>query len=280
MSGVQTVDLHCHSTISDGVLAPAELVARAAAKGVEILALTDHDDVSGLAEARVAAAGYGIRFIDGVEISVTWGNTAIHIVGLGIDPYDHALLDGLAAIRAGRDGRAQRMAAGLADIGIRGALAGAARHARNPTVLSRTHFARFLVEQGVAADVHGVFEHYLTSGKPGYVAHQWATLAQALAWIHGAGGVAVVAHPGRYRVSRQQLNDLLSGFKKMGGEAIEVHSGSQAREQNAEMARIARRFGFLASTASDFHAAGESPVDLGGMPPLPPDLTPVWSRLV
>lgn len=280
MSSVQTVDLHCHSTISDGVLAPAELVARAAAKGVEMLALTDHDDVSGLAEARAAAAGHGIRFIDGVEISVTWGNTAIHIVGLGIDPHDRALLDGLAAIRAGRDGRAQRMAAGLADIGIRGALAGAARHARNPTVLSRTHFARFLVEEGVAADVHGVFERYLTSGKPGYVAHQWATLAQALGWIHGAGGVAVVAHPGRYRVSRQQLNDLLSGFKQLGGEAIEVHSGSQAREQCAEMARIARRFGFLASTASDFHAAGESPVDLGGMPPLPPDLTPVWSRLI
>ena len=249
-------------------------------KGVEILALTDHDDVAGLAEARVAAVDHGIRFIDGVEISVTWRNTAVHIVGLGIDPRDPALLDGLASIRAGRDGRAQRMAAGLAAIGIRGALAGAARHARNPTVLSRTHFARFLVEEGVAADVHGVFEHYLTTGKPGYVVHQWATLAQALSWIHGAGGVAVVAHPGRYRVSRQELNDLFTSFKGLGGEAIEVHSGSQAREQSAEMARIARRFGFLASTASDFHAAGESPVDLGGMPPLPPDLTPVWSRLV
>lgn len=277
---MQTVDLHCHSTISDGVLAPAQVVALAAARGVEILALTDHDDVSGLAEGAAVAADHGIRFINGVEISVTWRGTTVHIVGLGINPHERALLDGLASIRAGRDGRAQRMAASLADIGIRGALAGAARHARNPAVLSRTHFARFLVEEGIAADVHGVFDHYLASGKPGFVAHEWTTLAEALGWIHGAGGVAVAAHPGRYRLGRQELNDFFACFKRLGGEGIEVHSGSQGREQSAEMARIARRFGFLASTASDFHAAGESPVELGGMPPLPPDLTPIWSRLV
>lgn len=275
-----SVDLHCHSTVSDGVLAPAEVVARAAANGVQLLALTDHDDVSGLAEAQAAARTLGVRFVPGVEISVTWQDTTIHVVGLDIDPADPNLQAGLASIRAGRVGRAQRMAHALAEIGIREALVGAKRFAANPELVSRTHFARFMVEQGVAPDVRGVFDHYLKRGKPGYVPHRWVTLEQALNWIHGAGGIAVIAHPGRYRLGSDALDDLFRGFRDRGGEAVEVASGSHCARQSREFARLARRFGLLASRASDFHAPHESPVDLGGTLPLPDDLPPVWQRLM
>lgn len=262
------------------MLAPADLVARAAANGVELLALTDHDDVSGLAEAADAAAALGVKFIGGVEISVTWRDTAIHIVGLGIDADDAALRQGLASIRCGRGERAQRMADALSRVGIRDAMEGATRLAGDARVLSRTHFARFLVEQGIAGSVHAVFDHYLVRGKPGYVTHQWALLEQALAWISGAGGIAVTAHPGRYRLSREALQQFFADFKRLGGTGIEVMSGSHSSDQSRAFARVARKFGFLASCGSDFHAPGESPVDLGGTAPLPQDLAPVWSRLV
>jgi hypothetical protein len=274
------VDLHCHSTVSDGVLAPAAVVARAAANGVELLALTDHDDVSGLAAAQTAAQALGVRLVRGVEISVTWQDSTVHIVGLDVDPDEPALQAGLASIRAGRAGRAQRMAQALAEAGIRGALEGAQRFAANPDLLSRTHFARFLVEQGIARDVRSVFDHYLKRGKPGYVAHRWTTLEQALDWIHGAGGIAVVAHPGRYRLGSAVLGELFSRFRDLGGEAVEVMSGSHTVQQSRAFARIARRFGLLASRASDFHAPQESPVDLGRTLPLPDDLPPVWQRLM
>lgn len=273
-------DLHCHSTVSDGVLAPRQVVARAAERGVELLALTDHDDVSGLAEAAAAARASGLRFVPGVEISVTWNGLTVHIVGLGIDAAHGPLVGGLAGVRAGRGGRAKRMADALQAIGIGGALDGAKRYAGNPELVSRTHFARLLVERGCARDVRGVFEHYLVKGKPGYVEHQWAALAEAVAWIRGAGGIAVLAHPGRYRVGRAQLQALAEAFREHGGEAIEVCSGAHTLEQTRDIARIARQFGLLASRASDFHAAGESPVDLGGTPALPDDLAPVWHRLI
>lgn len=274
------VDLHSHSTVSDGVLAPAAVVARAVANAVDVLALTDHDDVAGLDAAAAAAASAGLRFVPGVEISVTWGGIGVHIVGLGIDASHAPLTQGLAAIRAGRVGRAQRMADALEQIGIRGALAGATRHAGNPALLSRTHFARLLVEQGCARDVHAVFDHYMARGKPGYVEHQWATLAQAVDWIRGAGGIAVLAHPGRYRLGRAQLRALLGEFRDLGGEGIEVSSGSHNPQQTRDVARMAREFGLLASCASDFHAPDESPVDLGRSPALPHDLPPVWQRLI
>lgn len=272
-------DLHCHSTISDGLLAPAEVVARAARNGVELLALTDHDELAGLADAREAARIHGLAFVNGVEVSVSWGEQTVHIVGLGVDPACTVLADGLADVRAGRDGRAARMGEALAAIGIRGAYEGALKYVGNPALVSRSHFARYLAEIGAARDVKSVFDHYLVRGKPGYVEHVWATMEDALSWIHAAGGLAVIAHPGRYRLSKRELDELFVRFHDLGGEAIEVVSGSHNREATLEFARVARRYGFLASRASDFHGPGESSVDLGGSDPLPEDLTPVWSKL-
>lgn len=270
------VDLHCHSAVSDGLLSPAEVVRRAAANGVELLALTDHDDVSGLAEARRTAEACGIAFVDGVEASVTWHDTTIHLVGLGIDPANKALDQGLASNRRGRDARAVAMARALADIGIAGALEGAARFAKNSAIVGRTHFARYLVEQGLVRDVRTVFEHYLVCGKPGYVPHSWAGLEEAVRWIVGAGGIAVVAHPARYRLSREESHRFFGEFRDLGGRGLEVLAGAHTPEQVRKFANVARHFGFLASAASDFHGPGESHTDLGALPPLPDDLMPVW----
>jgi hypothetical protein len=270
------VDLHCHSTASDGLLSPRNLVARAVANGVDVLALTDHDDTSGLAEARAEAEQSGIRLIDGVEISVTWRGATVHIVGLQIDPRASALRGSLESIRRGRATRAQKIAEGLAAAGIPGALAGAQRYAENPELISRSHFARYLVEAGRAPDVKNVFQRYLVKDKPGYVPHQWAALEDAVTWIRASGGVAIVAHPGRYPFSRAEMREFFSEFKDCGGAGIEVVTGSHAPEQFLEFARAAREFGLLASRGSDYHGKGESRFDLGLLPPLAEDLTPVW----
>ncbi len=273
-------DLHCHSTVSDGLLRPADVVRRAAGNGVELLALTDHDELGGLAEARAAAVDAGLRFVDGAEISVSWENdTTIHIVALGFDPGNAALREGLAQVRSGRDGRAAMMAEELARVGIHGAYQGALRHAGNPALLSRSHFARYIVDCGLARDVKTVFERWLAKGKPGYVAHAWATLEQALGWIGAAGGLAVLAHPGRYRISGADLRRLCAEFRDLGGRGIEVLSGAHSADTAREMARLAREFGFSASRASDFHGPGESWVDLGRLPELPADLRAVWLDL-
>lgn len=273
-------DLHCHSTVSDGLLAPADVVRRAKDNGVELLALTDHDEVGGLAEARATADEIGLRFVDGVEISISWGDDqTVHILGLGVDPGNAELQQGLHQVRSGRDSRAGRMAAELDKVGIHGAYEGALRHVGNPALVSRSHFARYIVEQGHARDVKSVFDHWLAKGKPGYVEHSWATLEDALRWIVGAGGTAVIAHPGRYRLSRAERKDLFASFKDMGGCGIEVLSGSQKDDETLEFSRLAREFGFLASRGSDFHGPGESWIDLGKLPDLPEGLTPVWSRL-
>jgi predicted metal-dependent phosphoesterase TrpH len=271
-------DLHCHSTSSDGLLAPAAVVQRAASRGVEVLALTDHDDVSGIAEARVAAHDGRIELVDGCEVSVTWEGHTIHIVALGIDPKDPALAQGLASIRVGRDARARRIGEALAQAGIPGAFEGARRFVTSESLISRTHFARFLVEAGYQRDLRGVFKHYLTPGKPGYVRHMWATLPESVAWIHGAGGLAVLAHPGRYRISPTALRRLLGEFRDAGGDGIEVLSASHTTAQAAEFATLARTFGLLASTGSDFHGPGESWLDLGDLPELPVGVVPVWTR--
>ena len=272
-------DLHCHSTVSDGLLAPAELVRRAHGNGVELLALTDHDELGGLAEARATADEVGLSFVDGVEVSISWGDDqTVHIVGLAIDPADITLAGGLQLIRSGRDARAGRMAAELDKVGIHGAYEGALRHVGNPALISRSHFARYIVERGHAKDVKSVFDHWLAKGKPGYVEHSWATLEQALRWITGAGGIAVIAHPGRYRLSKAERHELFGAFKDLGGRGIEVLSGSHKDDEVREFSRIAREFGFLASRASDFHGPGESWIDVGKMPDLPEGLTPVWTE--
>lgn len=272
-------DLHCHSTVSDGLLAPADVVRRAKTNGVGLLALTDHDELGGLADARAAADEVGLPFVDGVEISISWGDDqTVHIVGLGVNPGYAALARGLEQVRSGRDSRAGRMAAELDKAGIHGAYEGALKHVGNPALISRAHFARYIVECGYAKDVKSVFDHWLAKGKPGYVEHSWATLEDALGWIHDAGGVAVIAHPGRYRLSKSERMEMFAAFRDCGGEGIEVISGAHSDDEIGEYAGIARHFGFLASRASDFHGPGESRVDLGRLPDLPEDLIPVWSR--
>lgn len=271
------VDLHSHSTCSDGLLAPSELVERAVLRGVDMLALTDHDEIAGLPEARAAAVQWGLQLIDGVEISVQWGETTLHIVGLNIDPAFAPLAEGLSAIRAGREQRARRMADSLAAAGIAGSLAGARRYAKNPELVSRSHFARFLVETGRARDTNAVFRTYLTPGKPGYVPHQWAALADALQWIKGSGGLAVLAHPGRYPLNQQQCERLLGEFVALGGAAVEVVTGSHTPDEFVIWARYAKRYGLQASAGSDFHGPGEGYRDVGNVPVLPAGCVPVWS---
>ncbi len=270
------IDLHCHSTVSDGVLPPAAVAARASANGVDVWALTDHDEVSGVAAARAAAAAHGMRYVAGVEISITWGGETVHIVGLQIDETNPALMQGLAATRSGRVQRGHEMAQQLAAAGIPDAFQGALKYVGNPLLMSRTHFARYLVERGICRDIPEVFRNYLAEGKPGYVPHRWATLTEATDWIRGAGGIAVIAHPGRYRFSDLAQGALFDEFKQLGGTAIEVVTGSHTPEQYESYARVAKHYGFLASRGSDFHGPGESRIDLGQLPPLPDSLTPVW----
>jgi predicted metal-dependent phosphoesterase TrpH len=272
-------DLHCHSSLSDGTLEPEALAARAAANGVELWSLTDHDVVAGQRRACDAALALGLPYLPGVEISVTFAGTTVHIVGLGFDFEDRSLVDGLAATRSGRQERAREMAAGLAHVGIRDAYEGALRYAGNPDLIARTHFARHLVERGVCADTHEVFRKYLTPGKPGYVAHRWAALGQAVRWIAEAGGASVIAHPARYKFTPNEEYALFSEFKAHGGNAVEVVTGSHTATEAARYADTTREFGLLASRGSDFHSPDESHTDLGSLPPLPADLTPVWSLL-
>jgi hypothetical protein len=272
-------DFHCHSAVSDGLLPPREVAGRAAGNGVDLWALTDHDDLRGLDEAAVAAAEAGIRFVTGVEISIEWHGMPIHIVGLGFDRTHPALVGGLEGLRRGRVERARRMGDALATIGIPGVLEGALGYVTNPDLISRAHFARYLVSIGIARDVPGVFQHYLTPGKPGYVDHRWATLGDAVGWIAAAGGVAVVAHPGRYKMSGADMRRFLDEFKDIGGRGIEVACGSHSPDHVMHFARLARHYAFHASRGSDFHGPEESYVDLGCVSPLPEDLKPVW-RLV
>src|SRR5487761_2066044 len=276
MPPMPNYDLHCHSTASDGLLAPAELVRRAAGNGVDILALTDHDEISGLAEARAQAAELGLRFDDGVEVSISWGGITIHVVGLNIDPGNHQLQQGLQAIRQGRSERAKKMADDLARAGIPGSLEGAYVYVDNPNLIGRTHFARFLVEKRYVSDVKSAFQRYLVNGKPGYVPHQWATLGDGLACIKAGGGVAVLAHPGRYKLTRAEMRKFLGEFKDGGGTGIEVVTGSHTAEQFLQYGILAQEFGLLASRGSDFHGPGESRVDLGKLPNVAADLKPVW----
>jgi 3',5'-nucleoside bisphosphate phosphatase len=275
---LENFDLHNHSTRSDGLLSPTQLIELAARTGTHAIALTDHDTTEGLEEAAEAARANGIAFIPGVEISVTWGDTTLHVVGLGIDPNAGAIRAGLKSIRDGRLGRGERVAAVLKQMGIPGALEGALALAPSESMLSRTHFARFLVESGAVKNTQEAFDKYLAKGKPAFVAHQWATLPDAVAWIKASGGTAVLAHPGRYGLKHWARGELLEEFKALGGEGIEVVTGSHSPEQYATWRRAAVDYGFLASRGADYHGPGESPYEPGRLPPLPEGLTPVWSK--
>jgi 3',5'-nucleoside bisphosphate phosphatase len=272
-------DLHCHSVVSDGTLQPEALAARAAANGVELWALTDHDEVSGQRRARDAALDLGLPYLSGCEISVSFAGETVHVVGLGFDADDADLAAGLATTRGGRVQRARDMAAGLAQVGIPDAFEGALQHVGNPELVSRTHFARFLVDRGVCPDTQSVFRRYLTPGKPGYVPHRWASLGDAVRWIARAGGMAVIAHPGRYRFSPSAEYALFTEFKAHGGRGVEVITGSHVRADYLKYAETALEFELFASRGSDFHSPEESHADLGSLPDLPGQLTPVWQAL-
>lgn len=272
-------DLHCHSFVSDGTLSPQALASRAKANGVELWALTDHDEVGGQQQARETAATLGLPWVSGVEISVTFAAVTVHIVGLGFDEDDTVLGEGLRATRGGREERAREMAQSLAQVGIKGSFEGALKYVGNPELISRTHFARHLVDSGICADTHEVFRKYLIEGRPGYVSHRWASLGDAVRWIRQAGGVAVIAHPGRYKFSANEEFALFSEFKTHGGQGVEVVTGSHHSADYVKYAAMALEFGLLASRGSDFHAPGESRVDLGSLPNLPGQLSPVWDAL-
>ncbi|MFD0929601.1 3',5'-nucleoside bisphosphate phosphatase [Methylophilus glucosoxydans] len=269
------IDLHCHSTLSDGLLSPEELVAHAASKGVRVLALTDHDEVGGLARARTAAEQHGITLVNGVEISVTWKKRTLHIVGLRIDASDPQLITTFQQVHAARDTRARQMAEGLAKAGIAGAYEGAKQIAGN-SVMTRSHFAQFIVKQGHAKNIKSVFKKYMVKGKPGFVNHEWMSLEQAVTLIRQAGGVAVLAHPGRYDLGFVNMHLLLHEFRGYGGQAIEVVTGSHQPPQFDQFAKLAHRFDLKASQGSDYHGPGLSFMEMGRLPALPANCVPLW----
>jgi hypothetical protein len=277
---ILNADLHCHSVASDGTLTPEALAERAKTNGVELWALTDHDEIGGQQRAAAAAAAQGMHYLTGVGISVTFIGQTVHIVGLGFDADNAALNAGLAQTRGGRGQRAHDMAAGLAKVGIKDAYEGALKFAGNHDLISRTHFARFLVESGVCKETNEVFRKYLTEGKPGYVEHRWATLKDAVTWITEAGGMAVIAHPARYKFSANQEFALFTEFKGHGGQGVEVVTGSHTPAEYLSYADTAREYGLAASRGSDFHSPAESHTELGTLPYLPGQLTPVWDLLV
>ncbi len=276
---ILNADLHCHSYVSDGTLTPEALALRAKANGVELWSLTDHDEVSGQHRARAAAQEVGLPYLTGTEISVTFAHATVHIVGLGFDADNEQLRRGLERTRGGRGERAQEMSAQLEQVGIHGAYEGALKFVGNPELISRTHFARYLVEAGHCKDTNEVFRRYLTEGKPGFVPHRWASLADAVRWIREAGGIAVIAHPARYDLTPTEEFALFTEFKAHGGEAVEVVTGSHSAPEFVKYADMALEFGLAASRGSDFHSPNESRIDLGELPFLEGRLTPVWERL-
>ncbi len=276
---VLNADLHCHSVVSDGTLTPEALAKRAKANGVELWALTDHDEISGQARALAAAKAQDMQYLTGTEISVTFAGQTVHIVGLGFDHEDAGMQHGLRKTRGGRCERAQEMSQGLAQVGIHGCYEGVLKYVGNPELISRTHFARYLVESGVCADTHEVFRKYLTDGKPGFVPHRWASLKEAVQWITDAHGIAVIAHPGRYNFNPNEEYAFFTEFKNHGGQGVEVVTGSHTTAEYVKYGDMAKEFDLLASRGSDFHSPEESRIDLGTLPWLPGQLTPVWEAL-
>jgi 3',5'-nucleoside bisphosphate phosphatase len=276
---ILNADLHCHSVVSDGTLTPEALAERALAHGVELWALTDHDEIGGQRRAADAAKALGMKYLTGVEISVTFVGHTVHIVGLGFDADNEALHNGLQQTRGGRKERAMEMSDGLAKVGIKGAYEGALKFVGNPELISRTHFARFLVESGVCKETNEVFRKFLTEGKPGFVPHRWATLKDAVTWITSAGGMAVIAHPARYKFTPNEEFALFTEFKAHGGQGVEVVTGSHSAAEYVTYAETAMEFGLAASRGSDFHSPDESHTELGTLPYLPGHLTPVWETL-
>lgn len=271
------IDLHMHSTASDGCLTPAAVVTRAVDQGVQLMALTDHDTLDGVVEAVAAADAAGIRCLPGIELSARWARGVVHIVGLGVDPDEVTLCQGVAAQQAERRRRAEQIAERLERNGLDGVGARVTAQVGDG-VPGRAHFARDLVAQGHAKDIQHAFDRYLQRGRPGYAPVQWAGIDAVVQWIHAAGGVAVFAHPLRYHLSRGALRAAIQSFVEAGGEAIEVSNGGGGRDDPAAAAALARRFGLKASMGSDFHDPDFPWIEIGRLAPTPADIEPVWRR--
>ena len=278
IAALDNFDLHNHSTCSDGLLSPTQLIELAARTGVDAIALTDHDTTDGLEEAAIAANQAGVVLVPGVEISVSWGDTTLHVVGLQIDAAAPELVAGLESIRVGRDARARQIAAALETMGFAGTFERRSRSRRTSRCWAARISRGTSPRPGRVKNIQAAFDKYLAKGKPAYVSHQWAELEDAIGWIRAAGGVAVLAHPGRYDLKPMFREEMLKDFRAAGGEAIEVVTGSHRPEQYAMWQRVALEHGFLASRGADYHGPGESPVEPGRLPALHASLTPVWSK--
>ena len=268
-------DLHAHSTASDGTLSPAELMQHAHAAGVNVMALTDHDTTAGIAEARDTATQLGMEFIPGIELSVTWNNRTVHIVGLGIDEHSEPMQAGIKKLMDFRQWRAEEIGRRLEKAGYPD-MYEKAKAFSNGRLIGRVHFARALVAAGHADTVGAVFKKFLVGGKPGFVPGAWAELGDVVKWIREAGGRAIIAHPARYDMTRTKLRQLIADFKELGGEGFEVCSGSHSKDDVNTMAQHARDFDLLASAGSDFHGPENPWVNLGQLAPIPQGLKPVW----
>ncbi|MBL4608419.1 MAG: PHP domain-containing protein [Pseudomonadales bacterium] len=268
-------DLHSHSIFSDGDLTPEDLIREASAGGVNVLALTDHDTVDGLPRAEAAAKIAGITLVDGVEISTRWEKLDIHILGLGVDVNNSTLIDGLKFHQTERVTRAQQVSKKFEKLGIEGMWEEVSQQVKTHYV-GRPDFARVLIKRGVVNNFQSAFTKYLAAGKPAYVATDWASIPEAVSWITAAGGVALVAHPGRYRITRTKLAKLLACFKESGGEGMEVLYSGQALSKTQDLARLSKQFGLVASAGSDFHGFSYPGMRFGALAEMPSGCETLW----
>jgi predicted metal-dependent phosphoesterase TrpH len=269
------VDLHCHTNLSDGSLPPKELIKLAIEREIDVLAITDHDNIDCYSE--ITFPNDDITLISGIEFSTTWNNIGVHIVGLNMDLNNAELLEGIRFQSVAREKRAQLIDDKLHQLGIKGSLEGAKRFSSGKQV-GRPHFAQYLVEVGAVTNIQQAFKRYLGAGKAGDIKQQWASLGDVVSWIRGAGGVAVLAHPIKYKMTRTKLCRLLEDFIELGGEAMEVISGTQTVSDTQSMSRLCKQYNLLASRGSDFHALGQPWAALGMASELPDDCKPVWSK--
>ena len=269
------IDLHCHSTASDGALSPTDLVSRAAERGVTHLALTDHDTIAGLAEARNAAAEKGLEIIPGIELSCLWKSRTIHVVGLDFDPENPAFQQALEQQNENRWARARMIADRLSKLKVPDLLERATA-ASGGDVPGRPHFAKVLVEAEVVSNPAQAFKRHLGAGKPGDVKAYWPELSEVVQWINDAGGIAVLAHPRKYQLTATKLRDLTADFRRAGGRAIEVSTSGQSSGDLGFLVELCRREQLLASQGSDFHFPGPAWCELGRIMKMPDGLEPVW----
>ncbi len=268
-------DLHCHSTASDGLLTPSELVYRAAQQQVDVLALTDHDTVSGLQEAYSAAQAHNIELVPGIECSALWARRTVHVLGLNIDPANSALQQAQEQLQQLREERAERIARRLAKVGLQDALAGARAHAGEGAI-ARPHFAAHMVEAGFVKSTAQAFKRYLGNGKIGDVANAWPSLTESVATILNAGGIPVLAHPDKYNLTRTKLRALVSDFVAAGGRGLEVVNGYQDNAVTQRLVALCTEYQLLGSSGSDFHVPSQPWQELGRQSLLPTEVQPVW----